>query len=244
MALIVIRLIPNFVACLRFMKRIITILLFSVPILVFSQFGVSEFYVTGNLGVGMGMNSYTYQTIEEGASQDHPKFVQLDLGSGFAPELGLGLKLTRDVYVETSVSYIINQDFYFAKSGKKTIEQGFSFNRFTIQLNGKYYVEVNKSFLLDFLGGISYSIPEELHVKVGAADEFIQYAGSVGFQGGFGGNYVVDVVTFRAGIRYRLERFTIKPKQKLPMDFDKINPNFQNISSSGIDLVFGIQYNF
>lgn len=226
------------------MKNIITILLFAIPGIGFSQFGVSEFYVSGNVSLGMGMNSYTYESVLEGTALDPPKFIQLDLGSGIAPELVLGLKLTYGIYVEASVGYIINQDFYFAQSGKQSIEQGYSFNRFNLQLNGKHYVEVNEQFLLDFSAGISYSIPEELVVKIGGETETINYAGSIGFQGAFGGDYTVDVVTFKAGIRYRLERFTIKPRQDLPMNFESINANFQNISSSGIDIVLGIQYNF
>jgi hypothetical protein len=226
------------------MQKTIIILLITIPSLGFSQFGVSEYYLSAKFGLGMGMNSYTYQSVQNGTSQDHPKFIQLDLGSGFAPEIALGLKLTRDVYVETSVSYVLNTNFYMTKSGSENIEQGYSFNRFNIKLNGKYYVEINQTFMLDFSAGISYSIPEELIVKIGLETEQIHYAGSVGFQAAFGGNYVVHDITFSGGIRYRLERFSIKPNQDLPLDFKTINPSFSNISSSGIDVLLGAQYNF
>ena len=212
--------------------------------MVFSQFNHSEFYATARMAFGMGMNSYTYQTVLDGSSIEQPKTVQLDLGSGLSPELALGFKLTDYVYVETSLSYTLNQDFYTTGSGNQTNEQGYSFKRFNIQLNGKYFEEISETFLLDFSGGLAFSMPQELLVKVSGTTESIDYAGNVGLQAGFGANYILNHFNFNGGIRYRLERFTIKPNQDLPLSFDEVNPNFKQINSSGIDVVLAVQYNF
>ena len=226
------------------MTRIFITVLLVIPTLGFSQFNQSEFYATARMAFGMGMNSYTYRTVLDGASVEQPKTVQLDLGSGMSPEIALGFKLTDYVYIETSLSYTLNQDFYTTHSGNQTNEQGYSFKRFNIQLNGKYFEEITESFLLDFSGGMAFSMPQELLVKVSGTTESIDYAGGVGIQAGFGANYRVSDFNFNGGIRYRLERFTIKPNQNLPQSFNGINPNFDQISSSGIDVVFAVQYNF
>lgn len=226
------------------MQKLLFIFIFFIPALGFSQFGVSEFYLAPRFGIGMGMNSYSYHSSVGGTVTDQPKFIQMELGNGISPELALGLKLTRDIYVESSVGYVMNKDFYQTKLAGETVEQGYSFNRFNLQINGKYFVQVNEKFFLDFFGGIAYSIPEDLIVKIGGQTETIRYAGSTGMQLGFGGDYVLGNVSLHGGIRYRLERFTIKPNQKLPVDFTTLNSNFDTISSSGIDVIFSVQYNF
>tara|TARA_R110002050_G_scaffold245367_1_gene382951 strand:- start:12457 stop:13137 length:681 start_codon:yes stop_codon:yes gene_type:complete len=226
------------------MQKLLTILLISFPLIGFSQFGVSEYYLAPRFGIGMGMNSYSYFSSVNGTITDEPIFVQMELGNGMSPEVALGFKLIKDVYVETSLGYVIHKDFYSTQSGGQTVQQGYSFNRFNLQLNGKYYVPINDKFILDFFGGIAYSIPKDLIVKIGGKTEIIRYAGSTGMQFGFGGDYVLGDISLHGGIRYRLERFTIKPNQKLPTDFSFLNPGFDNISSSGIDLIFSVQFNF
>ena len=209
-----------------------------------AQFEHSEFYAVGRFGIGMGMNSYSYFSELEGSSIAVPSSIQIDLGSGFIPELGLGLKIDEFIYVETSVSFAKTEDFYMALSGGNEVLQGYSFNRYAIQLNGKYYVPVNKLFVMDFNAGLSVTIPEQLVVKMKGYTEIINYAGSNGLQAGFAGNYINGALTGSAGIRYRLERFTLKQNQDLPENFETLNPSFSKISSSGIDLVFSILYNF
>ena len=209
-----------------------------------AQFGHSEMYLLGRFSIGMGMNSYTYQSELEGTSSDVPRSIQIELGSGLIPEVGIGLKLYRDFYVESSLSYAKTTDFYTTQGVNGPNEQGYSFNRYAIQLNGKYYIAVNEKFVMDFNGGMSFTMPQELQVKISGFSEAIQYSGSNGLQAGFAGNYVLSKVSFSAGIRYRLERFTLKENQDLPLNFESLNPNFEKISSSGIDLAFSAQFNF
>ncbi len=210
----------------------------------FAQFGHSEFYAVGKFGFGMGMNSYTYNSNLNGTSMDLPRSIQIELGTGSIPEIGIGLKITEAVYVEASVSYSFTQDFYKSGSGNEIFEQGYSFHRYAILIGGKYYVPVSEKFVMDFNGGFSYSLPEDLIVKMSGYTESIKYAGTNGLQFGFSGNYRVGVVSFSGGLRYRFEGFSIKPHQQLPDDFESLNPNFQKISSTGIDVLFGAQYNF
>ena len=87
-------------------------------------------------------------------------------------------------------------------------------------------------------------VPQQLIVKMSGYTETINYAGTNGLQAGFAGNYLLGDVSFSGGIRYRLERFNIKKNQELPINFMTINPNFEQISSSGIDVVLSVQYNF
>jgi hypothetical protein len=226
------------------MGKLLVFLFLLIPGLSFSQFGVSEFYLSPKIAFGMGMNSYTYESNLTSTVTNTPKFVQLDLGSGISPEIALGFKITNNVYVESAVAWIKNKNFYETSLAGETYEQGYSFNRFNLQLSAKYYVEINPKFLLDFYGGISYSVPKDLIVKIGGTTEEIKYAGSIGTQGGFGGNYILGNVCLNGGIRYRLERFAIKPNQTLPDDFNILNPSFQQISSSGIDVIISAAYNF
>jgi hypothetical protein len=226
------------------MKKQITFILFSIPLIAFTQFGTSEFYTIAKIGFGMGMNSYTYNTVINSSSSDEVKSLQIDLGKGISPEVGLGLKLSNYIYLETSLSYTLNKEFYNTQYNGQVYQQGYSFNRFNFQLNGKYFVEVNPNFLLDFNAGILYSIPDDLIIKLNGNTESISYAGSTGLLAGFGCNYIVRDFNFKAGIRYRFERFNIKPKQNLPDHFNTLNSNFDQISSNGIDVLLAIQYNF
>ena len=226
------------------MKSIIAIFIFSIPVQLFAQFGISEYYVSANSSLSIGMNNYTYLSSLNGQSSEKPTFIQLELGSGMSTELALGLKITKNFYAETSVIYMFNRDFYNVNSGNQTIEQGYSFNRFNIQLNGKHYVEISEALLLDFSIGVAYSIPDELIVKISSEIETIKYSGTAGFQAGFGFNYLMQSWCLHGGLRYRLERFAMKANQDLPDQFKTLNPNLENISSSGIDLLIGVQYNF
>lgn len=211
---------------------------------IFAQFGHSEFYAVSKFGFGMGMNSYTYNSSLDGTSSDIPKSIQIELGTGSIPEIGVGLKLMESVYVEVAVSYSHTQDFYAIQSSNETKEQGYSFHRYAILIGGKYYVPVNENFVMDFNAGFSYSLPQELVVKMSGYTESIKYAGTNGLQFGFAANYRVGAVSFSGGLRYRFEGFSIKPHQQLPDDFETLNPSFQKISSTGIDIIFGAQYNF
>ena len=226
------------------MRHCFTILIFLTSITGVAQFKHSEFYAVTRFAFGMGMNSYTYRSELEGNMVDIPRAIQIELGKGLIPEIGLGFKLTKNVYVETSISYSRTSNFYTTKGVNGINEQGYSFNRYAIQLNGKYFVPVTEKFLLGFNGGGSFSMPKELVVKMSGYIESIKYAGSNGLQAGFTGNYILGIVSFSGGIRYRLERFTIKPHQDLPNNFKAINPNFNKINSSGIDLVFSVLFHF
>ncbi|UTW68104.1 outer membrane beta-barrel protein [bacterium SCSIO 12643] len=226
------------------MKRVITSVLFGLPLWVFAQFGTSEFYAVTKIGFGMGMNSYTYNTVLNNSLSDGTKSLQIELGKGFSPEVGLGLKLTNLVYLETSLSYTINKEFYNTQYSGQIQEQGYSFNRFNFHLNGKYFVEVNPTFLLDFNAGLLYSIPNDLIIKLNNETHRINYAGTTGIQAGFGATYVVNNFNFKAGIRYRIERFNIKPKQNLPYYFEYLNSNFNQINSNGIDILLAVRYHF
>ncbi|MFT6324217.1 MAG: hypothetical protein ACJAWO_001779, partial [Halieaceae bacterium] len=163
---------------------------------------------------------------------------------GIIPELGFGFKLVENIYVETSVSYAKTTDFYTTTGVNGINEQGYSFNRYVIQLNGKYFVPINKRFVMDFNGGASFSMPQELIVKMSGYTEVIKYSGSNGLQVGFAGVYLLGNVSFSGGLRYRLERFTRKQGQDVPANFDVLNPNFDKISSSGVDVAFSFFYNF
>ncbi len=220
------------------------LLMFCVSYASFGQFKHSEFYGVAKFSIGMGMNSYTYQSVLEGTSADVPQSMQIDLGTGFIPEFGLGFKVSDFFYVETSLFFSKTQNFYSTQAAGLVLEEGYSFNRSAILLNGKYYVPVNKKFVMDFFMGVSYSMPQELTVQMSGYSEVINYAGSNGFQGGFAGNFILGAVSISGGLRYRLERFSIKPNQVLPQDFEIMNPSFDRISSSGIDLIFSCQYNF
>lgn len=235
---------PYFCKSNQRMKLLITLLVLILPMQLLAQFGVSEYYVSANSSFSIGMNNYTYLSTLDGQNAENPQFIQLELGSGISAELALGLKLTKYFYAETSLIYMRNQDFYTVNSGGNTVDQGFSFNRFNIQLNGKFFEEISQKLLLDFSMGVAYSIPDELIVKIGTETESIKYAGSAGFQAGFGFNYRIESVSIHGGLRYRLERFTIKSNQGLPDQFKVINADFGNISSSGIDILIGVQYNF
>jgi hypothetical protein len=226
------------------MRSIIIGVLLLFPTLGFTQFEHSEFYLVGRYGFGMGMNSYTYFSNLEGTSGSTPSTIPIDLGSGMIPEIGVGLKITDFFYFESSVFYSKSEDFYSTTSSAGSTEQGYSFNRYAILLNAKYYVPVNEKFVMDFYGGMSITIPEELIVKMGGYTETIRYSGSNGVQTGFAGNYIFGSVAASLGIRYRLERFTIKDNQELPNDFETLNPSFEKISSSGIDVVISVLYNF
>jgi hypothetical protein len=114
---------------------------------------------------------------------------------------------------------------------------GFSFN-------GKYYVEVSETFLLDFSAGITYRVPKNLEVKISGIEESVEYGGSMGGQLAFGGNYVFDKVALNAGIRYRYETYYLKSKQQLPDNFIALNPQFEKVNSNGIDVVFSVMYLF
>ena len=209
-----------------------------------AQFKHSEVYGIFKFGIGMGMNNYTYFSNLDGNQADSPKNLQIELGSGLIPEIGIGLQLADMVYVEASVSYSNTQDFYDSKSGGQVYTQGYSFKRYAILLGGKYYVPVNEKLIMDFNGGFSYSLPQDLIVKMTGYTESIKYAGTNGLQLGFAANYVLGSVSFSGGLRYRFEGFEIKPNQQLPNDFEALNPNFNKISSAGIDVLFGLQYNF
>lgn len=226
------------------MRSIFTGILFLISLGVFSQFNHSEFYMVGRFGLGMGMNSYTYFSNLDGTTGSNPVSLQLELGSGLIPEIGFGFKMADQFYFESSLFYSKSEDFYSTISSYGENEQGFSFNRYAILLNGKYYVAVNEKFVMDFYAGMSITIPQDLIVKIGGTTEVIKYSGSNGLQTGFSGNYVMGALSGSAGIRYRLERFTIEENQDLPSDFLELNPSFDKISSSGIDIVFSVQYNF
>ena len=209
-----------------------------------AQFKHSEFYAVGRFSFGMAMNSYTYQSELEGTSTDIPRTLQIELGSGIIPELGFGFKLVKNIYVESSLSYAKTSDFYTTQGANGPNEQGYSFNRYAIQINGKYFVPINEKFVMEFNGGASLSMPQELIVKMSGYTEIIQYSGSNGLQGGFSGVYLLGDVSLSGGLRYRLERFTIKADQDLPDNFETLNSNFNKISSSGIDVAFSVFYNF
>jgi hypothetical protein len=226
------------------MKAFFAGILLMLPILGFSQFKHSEFYLAGRFGIGMGMNSYTYFSDLDGTASKLPSSIQIELGSGLIPEIGVGLKVADFFYFETSVTFAKTNNFYTAKTPNGESEQGYSFNRYAIQLNAKYFVPVNEKFVMDFYGGLSITIPQELVIKIGGYTEVLRYGGSNGMQGGFAGNYIMGPVTASFGIRYRLERFTLKEKQTLPNDFKILNPSFDKISSSGIDVLFTVIYNF
>lgn len=226
------------------MKKQIAFILLFLPIVLSAQFGTSEFYTITKVGFGMGMNSYTYNTVVNSSSSDETSSLQIDLGKGISPEVGLGLKLADYVYLETSISYTLNKEFYNTQYNGQVYQQGYSFNRFNIHFNGQYFVEVNPDFLLDFNAGILYSIPQNLVIKLNGSTQNINYAGATGLQAGFGANYVIRNFNFKAGIRYRFERFNIKPKQDLPNSFKTLNSNFDQISSNGIDVLLAIRYNF
>ena len=226
------------------MKSLSIILFLVLPIHMLAQFGVSEFYVSANTSFSVGMNNYTYRSTIGGQNSETPQFIQLELGSGVSAEMALGLKLSTGFYAETSLIYMFNREFYNVNSGSEILEQGYSFNRYNIQLNGVHFVDISPQILLDFRLGVAYSIPDELIVKIGTETESIRYSGSAGFQAGFGFNYRFHELSFHGGLRYRLERFSIKPNQTLPDQFKVINNQFDNISSSGIDILIGVQYNF
>ena len=226
------------------MKSLVIFLFAILPIHLLAQFGVSEYYVSANSSFSVGMNNYTYRSTVGGQNTETPQFIQLELGSGISAEAALGLKLSKGFYAETSLIYMFNQEFYNVNSGNQDLEQGYSFNRYNIQLNGVHFIDVSPQLLLDFRLGVAYSIPDELIVKIGTETETMKYSGSAGFQAGFGFNFRFKELSFHGGLRYRLERFSIKANQTLPDQFEVINSQFDNISSSGIDILLGIQYNF
>lgn len=222
------------------MRKLFFIISLFSSLLGWSQLPKSDFYLIGRYGIGMGMSEYNYNSTVNGSFSDAPKTIKLDMGSGLIPELGLGINLKRNLYVEYSISYFFNNSF-FKTSGST---QGYSFNRFSFNLNGKYFVEINSKIALDFSIGGSYYIPNELTIQMYGIEEKIKYIGNVGMQVGFGGSFILKQFLLNGGIRYRYESYSKKTNQPLPPDFNEINPHLEFISSNGIDVVFSVIYHF
>lgn len=226
------------------MRQTILLLLFVIPLTVFSQFNDDEFYVFTKFGVGMAMSQYSYAYYPNTTTQDAPNTLKIPVGSGYVPEISLGFKLIKGFYFESSVSYVFNQDYYDTPNGNQTLTQGYSFNRLCFGFNGKYFVEISDVFLLDFSAGITYRIPQNLQVTVSNVEQTMQYEGSLGGQLGFGGSYVFNKLVLNGGIRYRYETYYLKTKQALPQDFLILNSQFEKIEANGIDVVISAFYNF
>ena len=222
------------------MRKIIFIIGIISPLLGWSQLPKSDFYIIGRYAIGMGMSEYNYNSTLNGSASDSPKSIQLDMGSGLIPEIGLGINLKRNLFVEYSLCYFINNSFFETNTGT----QGYSFNRFNFSLSGKYFVEINQKIALDFSVGGSYYIPNELTINMYGIEEKIKYIGNVGMQAGFGGSYILNQFLLNGGLRYRYESYSKKTNQSLPPDFNEINPHLEFISSNGIDVVFSVIYHF
>ena len=95
------------------MQKITLICFLVLPFGLIAQFNVSEFYAVGRFSFGMGMNSYTYKSELGGRAPHLPKSLQIELGSGLIPEIGVGFKIASGFYVETSVFYSKTQKLLY-----------------------------------------------------------------------------------------------------------------------------------
>lgn len=223
------------------MKFCIHLILFFVPLLGFSQFGTKELYGYSRVAIGVGLTDINYSTNLHGNSISSPQTVKANIGGGITTEVGLGLKLLNNFYIEPFVSYMFSSTRY--KQQNESILK-FSSNRFNIGVNGKYFVTINSNSNLEFYGGTSYRIPQDMIVQTIYGEERITYSSNIGIHGGFGGNYIKGNFVFNMGLRYRYEKYLLNKAKGVPLYFNLINPNLNDLKISGIDIVFSVMYNF
>ena len=97
----------------------------------------------------------------------------------------------------------------------------------------------------ELYGGTSVRIPQDVVIKTNYGEERIVYSSAIGVHCGFGGNYIHNDFVFNAGLRYRYEKYVLRRNQgSLPMNFETINPQLDNLKVGGIDIVFSVMYNF
>ena len=226
------------------MKSIFHILLFLFPFFSFSQFGNKELYVYSRLGLGMGLTDIHYTSTIQGNSADIPRTVAANIGGGVITEIGMGMKLTRNLYCEPFVSYMHSEKNYTIVEGSTDYISSFSSNRFNIGLNAKYYVPINPNLFLDVYVGTSYRIPQDIVVETEAGEERIVYTSSAGMHWGFGGNYTYGDFVFSSGLRYRYENYKINVNRNLPQKFLELNPYLSDLNILGVDITFSVAYNF
>ena len=226
------------------MKLLFKLLLLSLPISGFSQFTDKELYTYSRVGIGVGLTDINYSTVLNGNSGSNPQSVKLSIGGGFTTEIGLGLKIVNNFYLEPFVSYMFSSS-NFQKKGQNTNITSFSSNRFNIGISGKYFIDVSSNMNLELYGGTSYRIPQDIVIDTDFGEERVVYSSALGLHGGFGGNYLHKKFVFNAGLRYRFEKYVLNTKQnKLPVLFEEINPKLDNLKITGIDIILSVMYNF
>ena len=223
------------------MKKLISLAIILIPFLSFSQFGTKELYGYSRIGIGVGFSQISYKTNLEGSELGVPLTVTANLGGGMTTELGFGFKLFDNIYMEPFVSYMFSSTRY-QNIGTKVYK--LSTNRFNIGISGKYFVYVNSDVNLEFYGGTSFRIPQDMIVETVNGYERVSFHSNLGVHGGFGGNYKKGDFVFNAGLRYRLENYKLNQQAQLPSEFATINPELQDLQMRGVDIVLSVMYNF
>lgn len=223
------------------MKKLFLLTFLLIPFLSFSQFGTKELYGYSRIGIGVGFSQISYKTNLEGNKQGVPLIVSANLGGGMTTEVGFGFKFMENVYIEPFVSYMFSSQ-QFHNVGTKVYK--LSTNRFNIGVNGKYFVYVNSEFNLEFYGGTSFRIPQDMVVETENGIEHISFHSNIGVHGGFGGNYIKGNFVFNTGLRYRYEKYKLNTERELPSQFITLNSDLTTMKIKGIDIVFSVMYNF
>jgi len=223
------------------MKLIHLILFAFIPFFGFSQFGTHELYGYSRIGIGVGLTDINYSSNLNGNSINSPQTVKANIGGGFTTEIGLGLKVLEKFYIEPFVSYMFSTTRYHNEG--QTINK-FSSNRFNIGINGKYFVYINPEMNFELYGGTSYRVPQDMVIETSYGDERITYSSNVGVHAGFGFNYLMGDFVFNAGMRYRYEKYKLNTARGVPLYFNLINPDLNDLKISGIDIIFSVMYNF
>lgn len=224
------------------MKRVLHIILFFlIPLAGFSQFDTKELYIYSRIGFGVGFTDINYRTVLGGNEQGTPRSVKANIGGGLTTEMGLGLKMFNNVYLEPFVSYMFSTSKY---TNVGTQVYKVSTNRFNIGISGKYFVTINSKMNLELYGGTSYRVPQDMVVETEFGDESVTFNSNLGVHGGFGTNYKKGNFALNAGLRYRFESYQLNSNQDLPMQFEQINPELTDLKIRGVDIVFSVVYNF
>lgn len=223
------------------MKILFNLALLLLPFLSFSQFDTKELYGYSRIGIGVGFTEISYKTVLEGNKIGRPQTVKANLGGGMTTEFGFGFKIVENVYIEPFASYMFSSNRY-RNIGTQVYK--LSTNRFSLGISGKYFAYINSNVNLEFYGGTSFRIPQDMVVETMYGEERVSFKSSAGVHGGFGGNYKMGSFVFNTGLRYRYEKYELNTDKELPSQFVFINSDLKNLEIRGVDIVFSVMYNF
>ena len=224
------------------MKNWHYILLLLVPIPGLSQFKNTEFYAISRYSLGFGMQEVVFKQVNP--TMGDTATLKILPGDGAAPEIGLGFKIQKNIYLETTIGLYINNALNPVTLNGATSMQGHTFNRFFFCFNGTYFIPISSKFLLDFKGGTSFYLPRPMEIFVDNNQYTLTYGAHLGLQGGFGGNLIFNKLMISCGLKYRIETYPLNSSIKQSASIKNPNPDFDQIKANGIDLVTTISYHF